>query len=462
MTALLRRLGDGLAALAGAHAETLAAAPSTRARFVALGGVLLSTGRLALLSAAFAVHMALGAPWALALLVGLGWAVVIINLDRMLLVGMAHDASMRRNLALAVPRVGLGLVLGVVIATPLTLHVFHKEIETEIVTLQAEAADAYKRALDEDARFVGLPALRQQVAEQQAIVASGGQTDPALATLQATVTAEQAAFDEAVTTAQRLSAKAQCELDGTCGTGRPGDGDAYRSAKAAASAQAGVVSAAKVRLDAAVAAVEAAEARSAGQAQGDLATDEAMLASLTAEQTRLQAAFEAENSDDGILIRLEALNRLGDRNATLWTAHFMLSLLFICIELLPVLMKVLLNFGPPSAYDRLTAIRDRSDIAVQELQQEARREVEEAQSELLVMAEKDRVERQKEALIARRRAHDARLAARMEAEAQNAVAEEPGRRAWDTGPIRGLARTAAARTVRSVARRASERIPTGV
>ena len=84
-------------------------------------------------SAAFAVHMALGVWWPFALLVGLGWGVVIVNLDRMVLVGMGHDSSLGRNMVLAVPRVGLALVLGVVVATPLTLQVFHKEIDTEIV-----------------------------------------------------------------------------------------------------------------------------------------------------------------------------------------------------------------------------------------------------------------------------------------------------------------------------------------
>ena len=77
----------------------------------------------------------------------------------------------------------------------------------------------------------------------------------------------------------------------------------------------------------------------------------------SAEQARLQAAFDATNKNDGgILIRLQALNRLSDTNATLQAAHWMLSLLFMCIELLPVLMKVLLNFGPPSAYDRLAGL----------------------------------------------------------------------------------------------------------
>src|SRR3954452_19821139 len=149
----LRRIRQGLAVLAGARTDVLTAATAARARFVALGGVLLSTGALAVLSAAFAVHMALGVWWPFALLVGAFWGLVIVNLDRMLLVGMAHDSSVKRNAILAVPRIALALVLGTVIATPLTLQVFHREIDTQLVTLQAEKADAYKASLDSDARF---------------------------------------------------------------------------------------------------------------------------------------------------------------------------------------------------------------------------------------------------------------------------------------------------------------------
>src|ERR687885_310116 len=117
MAARRRRIGDALAALAGARPDLLEAAPGARARFVALGGVLLSTGGLAVLSAAFAVHMALGAWW------------------------------------------------------PVTLQIFHKEIDSQVVALQAEASDAYQKSLDTDARFAGLDALRAKVAEEQATVA---------------------------------------------------------------------------------------------------------------------------------------------------------------------------------------------------------------------------------------------------------------------------------------------------
>jgi pyruvate-formate lyase len=143
----------------------------------------------------------------------------------------------------------------------------------------------------------------------------------------------------------------------------------------------------------------------------------------------------------------------------------MLSLLFICIELLPVLVKILLNFGPPSAYDRLAELRDRSDVAIEEVQQEARRTVEEANAELLVMAELERLERQKEAIQARQRAAEERRAAearRAEARAaearaaipEPATSEENARRLLDTGPIFERALSLGARTLRTVTRRA--------
>lgn len=454
------RFGDGLATLGGARPDVLEIAPGARPRFVAMGGVLLSTGGLAVLSAAFAVHMALGVWWPFALLAGLGWGFVVVNLDRMLVVGMAHDASLKRNLLLGVPRMGLALVLGVVIATPLTLQVFAKEIDTEVVAMQAEAADAHRASLEADERFVGLPALRESVATDEAIVTSGGQGDPALDALRLEVSTTQAAYDAALATAGRLEAKAQCELDGTCGTGDAGTGEAYVQARAAANRQARTVESAREQRDDATAAVAAAELRSADLAAASLDADRAELTRLTAELDRLQAAFDAENEGSaGILARLEALDRLGERNGTLAAAQFMLSLLFMCVEILPVLMKLLLNFGPPSAYDRLVALRDSGDVDIEQLQQGSRREVAEAKEELLVLAEKERLDRQKEAILARRRPAPVEVPAVESEDVPNVAVARP---IWDTGPIFELARSAAVRTVRTVRRRPNDREPAAV
>ena len=136
----------------------------------------------------------------------------------------------------------------------------------------------------------------------------------------------------------------------------------------------------------------------------------------------------------------------------------MLSLLFMSVEILPVLMKLLLNFSPPSTYDRLAAMRDNGDVEIEELAQESRLTVAKAKEELLVLAEHERVDRQKQAVLARRRAALADVVA---GRPVAVVPEEPAEssRMWDTGPIRELARNAAVRTVRSVRRRPADRVP---
>jgi hypothetical protein len=410
MRARNRSFGDRLAVLAGARMDVLQVAPAARSKYVALGGVLLSTGGLAALSAAFAVHMALGAPWAVATLIGLGWGLVIVNLDRMLLVGMAHDASVLRNTAMAVPRIALGVLLGTVISMPLTLQVFSKEIDTTIVTLQAEAADEFTAELDADARYAQIPALRQKIAEEQAVLASGGATDPnADPRVTAATTerdAKQAAYDAAQARYGELQAKAQCELDGSCGSGEAGVGDAYVSAAAAAATQAAVRDAAKAELDAAegalqdtrtTAGADAASngARSVALAQADLATDQATLTRLTDARTAEQAAFAAQNADaDGLLARLEAMDRLSSERPAAGMAHWMLFLLFLAVELLPVLMKVLLNFSEPTAYEQLEKMRDDEDVEAEKIRRDGRQRAVQARADMVVAAETDRMARE--------------------------------------------------------------------
>ena len=405
------RIGDGLAVLAGARPDVLAAAPGARAKFVALGGVLLSTGGLALVSMAFAVHMALGVWWPLALLVGLGWGFVVVNLDRMLLVGMAHDSSMKRNLVLAVPRVGLALVLGVVIATPLTLQVFAKEIDTEIVTMQAEAADAYQASLAADSRFARLPELEERIATAEAIVASGGVRTPASRSCGARwrlarPSSTRRSPRRASSRRRRSASSTGRAGPATPGAARPTSRRGRRPTRRRRSC-----SAARSELDDAVDAASSAESRSASLAAASLDDRPGRADAADRRAGAAAGRVRRENEDaGGLLMRLEALDRLGDRNGTLAAAQFMLSLLFMSVELLPVLMKLLLNFSPPTAYDRLAALRDSGDVEIEEMAQESRKSVAQAKEELLVMAEKERVDRQKEAILTRRRAALADLA----------------------------------------------------
>ncbi|OMQ15002.1 hypothetical protein A7K94_0212510, partial [Modestobacter sp. VKM Ac-2676] len=301
-------------------------------------------------------------------------------------------------------------MLGTVISTPLTLQVFSKEIDTTIVTMQAEAAQEFSQRLDADPRYAQIPVLSERIAESQAVLAGGRTADPNAAptvvAAQAERDAKRAAYDAAVSRYDELQAKAQCELDGSCGSGRPGTGDAYFSAAAAAAQQASARDTARADLDDAEAALQrarttageeaaSADARGIALARTDLAADSAELTRMTEARNAEQAAFDAENGEsDGILARLEAMDRLSEERPMVGAAHFMLFLLFLCIEVLPVLVKVLLAFAPPSAYDRLLEVRDDEEIEAEKIRVDGRQRAQRARADLVVAAETDRMARE--------------------------------------------------------------------
>src|SRR5262249_47312213 len=53
-----------------------------------------------------------------------------------------------------------------------------------------------------------------------------------------------------------------------------------------------------------------------------------------------------------LLARLKALNQVTAGDSTVATAHWLLFLLFVCMEVLPVAAKLLSTLGPASLYDR--------------------------------------------------------------------------------------------------------------
>jgi hypothetical protein len=384
--------------LGGARLDVLQDAPGDRARFVAMGGVILSTAFLSAVSAAFALVMAVGAPIVVAVIVGIFWGLIILNLDRLLIIGMAKQKGVWRNLALAMPRVALALIIGTVISTPLTLQIFQAEINSEIQVMQAEDKSAFEERMANDPRFAAIPSLQESIAANQAIVDKGLQTDlssdPNYAAAVAATAAAQAAFDQA-------QAAYLAEIDGSGGTGVRGDGPVTASKQAA-------LDAAEARLQAAQDAQAAAETAASSNleasaqsrldaATSQLAADKATLATAQDQRSAEQAAYDnAVDNSAGLLSRLEALFRLGEANPLLNVAHIMIALLFICIELLPVIVKTLANLGGPTAYDRLVDVREDGEVSGGSVWASKRAEAIEVEAGVQVSVASDRAERQVE------------------------------------------------------------------
>lgn len=356
------KLRMALARLAGARPDLLEKAPGDLARHATMGGVLLSTAAVAGVSAFFALSSVLGLPWPVCVAVGAGWAAVILNLDRMLIVSMSGLRTTGLKIGAAVPRLVLAVVIGTVISTPLVLRIFQPEINAQLVVMQAEGVRASEQTLDQ--AYARIKQLTDQRNTLEAAIAGGN--SPSV-TNDPDVQAATKAYQAAEATYEQLNQQAQCELDGTCGTGHAGQGDAYRSKAAAAQNALQARDQARQHLNDVTAAatkpVQGADQTQAAQARQQLpAVQRQLAAQENARQDAENAALQAQKGDTGLLARLEALERVTNGHPMAWWAHTMLFLLFVCVEVLPVVTKILAGLGAPTLYDQLARSED-EDVA---------------------------------------------------------------------------------------------------
>src|SRR4051812_34120446 len=95
-----RAFAEHLLTVSGANRDVLRDAPKERTKQVAMGAVLLSTAAIAAVSASYALYVALHLWVPFALLGGLAWGLVILNLDRWLIVSSPQLATKLGTLAM--------------------------------------------------------------------------------------------------------------------------------------------------------------------------------------------------------------------------------------------------------------------------------------------------------------------------------------------------------------------------
>jgi Domain of unknown function (DUF4407) len=394
-----------LARLAGAQLDILEdKAPGDYVKYVAMGGVLLSTAAMAGISAAFAMNTAVRLPVVASIVVGAIWAGIILNLDRMLIVSMGRQAGVLRNLLTALPRIFLAVIIGAVISTPLVLRIFQPEIDAQLQVMHTTNLIADQKRLDE--QFADIKPTQDKVDQLQAV--ASGQAQPSVSA-DPDVRAAQAAVDAAQTAYNKAAAAAQCELVGSCGTHVRGTGEAWRSAQAIADQALGTLTTAKTQLAQAQA---SARERIAGSAASTRQTAQQELRTLTPalhvreeERTAAQRELEsAEGNDAGLLARLEALDQLTAGQPMARTADDALFLLFMFVELLPILVKLLVGFGPPTLYEQLVQSREERAKRHEDAEAQAdsvwsakQRVIAEVRSDVRLQLEKDRAQAQVDA-----------------------------------------------------------------
>lgn len=285
----------------GADTETLKNCPTDSNKYVGIGATIFFTGIFAVFAAAYALYTVFDNTIA-AIGTGLLWGLMIFNLDRYIVSGMRKSKNGFQELKVAMPRILLAVMISVVIAKPLELKIFEKEINGELSLMEQEAFARQKEVIS-----------NQFMAPKASLLSE-------IAVLKEEINQKAIKRDE-------LARIAQQEADGTGGTGKRNPGPIYQIKKA-----------------------------DAEQVEAELKALTATNHQLIAEKEKALAALATgENqkiSDlklttmDGPAARLEALHRLSQQSTAIWYANLFVLLLFIVVETSPIIVKLISQKGP--------------------------------------------------------------------------------------------------------------------
>jgi hypothetical protein len=301
----------------GADIALLKKCPTENSKYVGIGATVFFTGLFAALAGGYAMYTVFDNIW-IAGVIGLLWGLLIFNLDRFIVSSMRKEGKFSRELFMALPRIVLAILISVVIAKPLELKIFEKEINGELIIM-----DQQQRARQENE-------VRQRFNFTQD-------------SLKSEITMLKQEIQTKTLLRDDLLRIAREEADGTGGSKRKNLGPIYKIKKANADeAEKELISLKQVN-----------ENRISLMEKSVHKNDSA----LTAEITAIERA-----KVNGPAARIEAMSRLTKQNPAMWWAEWFIILLFIALETAPVFVKLISAKGP---YDNLLKAEEHRFAAVE-------------------------------------------------------------------------------------------------
>lgn len=297
----MNRLKEFFWLCSGANREILSRCPSETSKYVGIGATIFFTGIFAALAGGYALYTVFD-NYVAAAFFGLLWGLMIFNLDRYIVSSMRKNGSSRKEFLQVVPRLVLALVISIVIAQPLELKIFEKEVNSEITSMVQEDM-----------------ALKELIVKDR-FTASRDRLNAELNALKREIEEKSLQRDE-------LRRIAREEADGTGGTGKRNPGPIYQIKKADAD-----------RVD-----------RELNQL---MATNQPVILQKEADLKELndredEDLRELEESQlTGLASRMEALDRLTSKSSAINIAHWFIMLLFLVVETSPIFVKLVSQRGP--------------------------------------------------------------------------------------------------------------------
>lgn len=291
----------------GADKRILRQCPTDYAKYAGIGGTILFTALMAMLSGGYAVYKVFAnipknAPidfidtraQVFAIGFGIFWGLLIFNLDRFMVNTMYSDGTpkiTKEELRGGMPRIILAIFLGIVISTPIEMRIFQDQI---------------KIVVDQNQLKVEQSSNSSNVGKQEKI-------DAANAELSELRQKSKKAWDAY-----------NVEVNGTGGSKHVGEGPIAKGLKKQAE----------------IADDEFNDAKSRLQPQIDTWSKE-----ISNKEKQSKASASGLN---GFAAELDALYSM--KGITLFMARMLVTLLFITIEVVPTLFKMMMSSGP---YDDL-------------------------------------------------------------------------------------------------------------
>ncbi|GIG93228.1 DUF4407 domain-containing protein [Plantactinospora endophytica] len=333
--------------------------PNERPRYTALGGLVLGSSLLAVVSMFAAMRWATDS-WIVALVVALIWGAMILTIDRWLVTSVSGATSLVARLSSYLPRILMAALLGAVIAEPLVLAIFEREIAQEVSLDRMQSLQEYESKLRLCNPVAGTaeaakPPDPTACQDYLLVVPDPGAALVALTGYQAQADALQKSVDAGAEELDQLEARARRACNGSGGaalTGEAGEGLNCRHLHADADRLRAEQTSETARLSDLRRLIQD---RQTSLSQVQESAAEARNAAIE----RLVQSQEAALGPAGLIDRLSALQRLGSDSGNVAAATWLLRLLITLINVLPAFARLVMG---TTAYDRIVAYH--SEIAV--------------------------------------------------------------------------------------------------
>lgn len=268
-------------------------------KFAGIGGAVFFTAIMATIAASYALYTVFDNLYS-AVFFGIIWGLLIFNLDRFIVSTIKKSDNKWNEVKQAIPRIILAVIIAVVIAKPLELKIFEKEINQVLLAQKNELTLANK----------------EQIANQYT---------PEITSIQGEINQLKQEVDSKETETNTLYETYIAEAEGREGTEIIGKGPVYKEKRQ--------------KHDAILQELQQLKSEN----KEKVTAKEAQIAMLISQQKNQETTTQPIiDGFDGLMARVNALGTLP------WLPSFFIFLLFLAIETSPIFAKLL---SPKGEYD---------------------------------------------------------------------------------------------------------------